>query len=475
MNKNKLTFIILCAGKSRRIKSNFSKILHLICGKPLIYWVIKNIRSVFLNLKIFLVINKEIENDIKKYIFNDFCKDDIFFIYQKSIYSETIGAVKSSSEIIKFYKHIIIINGDTPFLNGELLINFIFSKLSSKSLISFVTSNCEVNNFYKYGIIIRKNNNIISIKEFCDYFDFFRNSLEINVGIYFVNSKILYSFLKFFYLSKNEDKKFFTDIISYIRNRFSVFSNSISSYYINRDFSLGINNKFQLSRAFFFLKDFIIENWIKYGTFFSDPFSVFLDICVFLDKDISIYSNVIITGNSYIGKGVVIENSVVIKNSIIEDNTYIYNYTIIEDSYIGKNCKIGPFSRIKSKSDLGKNNIIGNFVELKESILQDNIKIKHFSYIGNVSIGNNCNFGAGIVICNYNGYKKYFTKIGEDVFLGSNCTLISPLNIESKSYIAAATVVNKDIFFDNFVIGRKKQKNYSNFSSLFSIKLINKF
>lgn len=168
--------------------------------------------------------------------------------------------------------------------------------------------------------------------------------------------------------------------------------------------------------------------------------------------------------NSKIYAGCELKNNTIITNSIIGENVTISS-SQIEDSEIDDGCKVGPFAHVRNHSKLGKNLRVGNFVEIKNSIIRDNSKMAHLSYIGDAEVGFNCNIGCGVVFCNYNGKIKQKTYIGDNVFIGSNANLIAPLIIEDGAYIAAGSTINKDIGAGEFAIARERQTNKNNFNN----------
>ena len=192
-----------------------------------------------------------------------------------------------------------------------------------------------------------------------------------------------------------------------------------------------------------------------------DPARVDIRGIVECGRDVSIDINVIFEGTVSIGDGVVIGPNVVIKNGVIGNNTTILANTHIEDSELGPECSVGPFARLRPGTRLEKGVKIGNFVEIKNSILGKGSKANHFSYIGDADLGKGVNVGAGTIFCNYDGAYKHRAVIGDNVFIGSNSTLVSPVNISAGAFIAAGSTINSDVPENELAIGRGKQRNIS--------------
>lgn len=193
-------------------------------------------------------------------------------------------------------------------------------------------------------------------------------------------------------------------------------------------------------------------------TKFINKKSCFIEKNVKFGKGVIIYPNVVIEGISSIGDNTIIYNGSYIKNSIIGKKTVIYN-SYIMDSVIGDNNLVGPYACIRNNTVINNNIKVGAFVEIKSSIIDDESKVPHLSYIGDTKIGKNVNIGCGVVTANYDGKNKYQTIIGNKSFVGCNTNLIAPLNIGNNSYIAAGSTITKDVMNDEFAIARAKQEN----------------
>lgn len=177
-----------------------------------------------------------------------------------------------------------------------------------------------------------------------------------------------------------------------------------------------------------------------------------------ISKSAKISPNTVLVGNCKIGNNVLIYGDSYIDNCDIGDNTTIWS-SALKSSHIGADCTVGPFAHIREGCDISNNVRIGNFVEVKKSTIGSGSKLAHLTYVGDANIGQNCNIGCGVIFCNYDGKVKHKTTVGDNVFIGSNCNLVAPLNISSNSFIAAGTTVTKDVEKDSFVIGRVKQIN----------------
>lgn len=198
---------------------------------------------------------------------------------------------------------------------------------------------------------------------------------------------------------------------------------------------------------------------LKHGKNFvlKDKRSVFIDKSVKIGNDVTIYENNRIEGDTVICDGVVIYPNCYIKNTIIGEGSTL-NYSQTENAVIGKRCSVGPFARLRPKAKLCDEVKIGNFVEIKNAVIGKGSKVSHLAYVGDADVGSDCNIGCGAIFVNYNGRSKSRTTVGNECFIGSNCNIIAPVNIESRSYVCAGTTVTDDVKTDDFVIGRVRQE-----------------
>lgn len=202
---------------------------------------------------------------------------------------------------------------------------------------------------------------------------------------------------------------------------------------------------------------------IKHGTNFclKDKRSIFIDKTVVIGNNVTIYENNRIEGNTIIGDNVTIYPGCYIKDTQIDSNTTITS-THSESAVVGKNCSVGPFARLRPKAIIKDDAKIGNFVEIKNAVIGKGSKVSHLAYVGDAEVGEGCNIGCGAIFVNYNGKQKNKIIVGDNCFIGSNCNLIAPLNIEKNSYICAGTTVTEDTSNDDFVIGRVRQEVKAN-------------
>ena len=417
--------IILSAGKGNRMQSSIPKPLHTISGKSMLQWVIDaNIAAKI--TKYVIVIpkdNKEIEAVTK----------DLETVVQP-IPLGTGDAVIQAKKILKDFNGIIIICfADTPFIAPETLKKLTKAvKNGSKIAISGFKKS-EKNNYGK--ILFSKSNQPSEIVEEKDAKIRKIKSEYCNGGIIAINSEILN------YLDKIKSNKLTKEIyLTEIVKLAFLNKEKIDFIEINENEILGINNQIELSKAEKISQDFLRNKAMINGAKLIAPETVFFNFDTKIGKDVVIHPNVIF------GKNVNIEKSV-----------EILSFSHIEDSVIKEGSVIGPFARLRGKAIIGPKSKIGNFVEIKNSKLKEQVKINHLSYVGDSEIGKSTNIGAGTITCNYDGKKKNKTKIGSNSFIGSNSSLIAPIKIGDNVTLAAGSVFNKNVPSNSLSIGRAHQ------------------
>jgi len=448
MSIKEIIIVILAAGKGTRMKSDYPKVLHRLGGKTILEHIIQTAQSIKPK-KIILVYNDP--NIIK---LSNIYSVPIEWVIQKNPQG-TGQALLLAVKTIQDNDNILVLYGDVPFISIESIKRLQNSKKISQ--ISLLTAKLKDPN--GYGRILRKNGIVKAIVEEQDATEQQKNIKEIYSGIFIARNNDLKRWLKKID-NKNNRKEFYaTDIISLAN-----FENNIIKTVEPLDYKeiLGINNKLQLSILEKIFQKKQINKLLIDGVILKDPSHFNLRGTLQHGKNVEIDTGVIIKNNVILGDDVKIGPGCIINNSIIDSQTNIQAYTIIENSKIGKNCIIGPFAHLRTNTLLDKYVHIGNFVEIKDSLIKKQSKVKHLSYLGNSEIGSKVNIGACSVTCNYDGVNKLKTIIGDNVLVGSNTQLIAPIKIAKNTTIAAGTTLTKDINKPCLVYNTKEQKYKEN-------------
>jgi bifunctional UDP-N-acetylglucosamine pyrophosphorylase/glucosamine-1-phosphate N-acetyltransferase len=446
-----LNIIILAAGNGKRMQSNLPKVMHKVGGKTMLEHVLisaNKLKPKTINV----VVNPKIE-----YIKESFLDYKINWFNQKT-QKGTADAVKTVLPSLKKKEKVLILYADTPLIEYQLLEKFI--NYMPKSNVKVLT--VELENPFGYGRIVREQaeDEIISkIIEETEADTKQKSIKECNTGIIFSDVSTLEELIS--EVKNNNTKKEFylTDIVSIAYNK-----NISVAPLLAKEFTsmLGVNDKSQLEKTEQIYQSNCRKKFLDKGVTMFDSKSVFFRGNLSVGKDVEIDANVIIEGDVKLGNNVKIKSNVIIKNSTIKDNTEIKPYSIIEDSSLGKNCSIGPFARIRPNCNLQENVGIGNFVEVKASLIKKNTKANHLTYIGDSEIGKDVNVGAGVITCNYDGKNKHKTIIKDNVFIGSDSQLIAPIVVEEGVTIAAGSTITDNSEKGSLLIARSRQQEKKN-------------
>lgn len=446
----KITVIVLAGGLGTRMKSNTPKLLHKLLGKTIIERTIDAVLTINPQ-KTIVVLNRQSEQImtlLKNY------SESISIAYQESPLG-TADAVKSAnSHIPQDTELLLVINGDTPLIQSKQLndyINYFLSQDCNLSLLSFIAKDPS-----EYGRIIRDEfDNVIAIVENKDCNEKERNINEVNSGIYLMDLKA-FRLVDEIKINETKGEYYITDLVSLCVKKGLKVSALKSDE--NKEL-LGINTRNELTDAILTLQKRVIDEYMKAGVTFINPYSVIIEPEVKMEMDIIIYPNVIIQGRSVIGNSTTIYSNTRIIDSIIEEGVTIKDSSVIEASHIKSSAIIGPFAHLRPHSVIGERAKIGNFVEVKKSNIGKNVKASHLTYIGDAEIGEGTNIGAGTITCNYDGINKHKTIIERDVFVGSDTQFVAPVNIGEGSYIGAGSTITKDVPPYSLAISRTNQKN----------------
>lgn len=425
------------------MKSDFPKCLYPLFRKPMIEYILDTVTSLPIFHEIITVIG------YKKELFEQYLSGKVQFAYQNNEYG-TGSAAKAAIPFIKEEGYTLIIPADKPLLTKEILLSIIETHLKEKNDVTVVTTYDKENKHYG-RILLDENDNIQEIIEYKDATFLQRINLEMNTSLYCINNKI---YSKLINEIKLHDKELLlTDIIQIAYFKKLV----IGKCYISKYQSFyGMNDFFDLSKMENYIRMKINENHMKNGICMVSPETITIGKEVLIEPGTIIYPNTYITGNTVIKEKAIIGPQTEIHNSIIGQKSII-KHSLIYDSVIGDNCTVGPFAHLRMNNIIQNNIRIGNFVEIKNSTIDEGTKASHLSYIGDARLGKNVNLGCGAITVNYDGKNKYQTKIGNNVFVGCNSNLIAPLNIDDNVVIAAGSTITTNIPKDAFSIARSYQ------------------
>lgn len=440
--------LVLAAGQGKRIKSDLPKVLHKVCGKEMVNHVIDNMREANIQ-DINVIIGKGAElvkagTETRNVSY--------------SLQEEQLGtghAVKCAKEFLEGKDGVVaIFAGDAPLTKVETINNLLEEHINKENSATLLSA--YVDDPTGYGRIIRNGDEVIKIVEHKDCTEEELKVNEMNAAMYCFDIKSLLLSLDELSNDNNQGEYYLTDVIGILKGKGKRVGAVVTDY----EDTIGVNSRVQLAEAEEILRKRINNKHLTNGVTLIDPNTTYIGVDVKIGKDTIIYPNNILEGKTEIEEGCILLQNNRIKDSIIERNVEIQSSVILE-SKIGQNTTVGPFAYIRPESTIGENVRIGDFVEIKKSTIGNGTKVSHLTYIGDASVGGNCNFGCGTVVVNYDGKEKHKTIIGNNSFIGCNTNLVSPVEVSDNTYIAAGSTITSKVEEGELAIARAKQRNIS--------------
>ena len=441
------TSVILVAGMGTRMKSKMPKVLHKVCGKPLSKWVIDASKAAGAD-KVCAVVGHKAET--VKEVLGDVCE----FALQAE-QKGTGHAVMQAIDVIKNSKgEVVILNGDTPLITAETINKAIEYHKNNGNQATVITA--ILDDATGYGRIVRDNDgSVLKIVEQKDASEEEKKINEVNSGMYVFDAQSLVYALDKITPNNAQGEYYLTDTLEILLSA----GKKIGGYAISdNDEIRGINDRVQLNEAEKIMQKRINEYHMRNGVTMRNPESVYIEDGVEIGNDTEICQNVTIKSGTKIGSDCVIGSGSMLDRAVIHDGVDVLSSVILE-SEVDEGTHVGPFAYIRPNCHVGKEVKVGDFVELKNSNIDDGTKISHLTYIGDSDVGKRVNFGCGTVTCNYDGKKKYRTTIGDDCFVGCNTNFVSPINVGDGVYIAAGSTITEDIPENSLSIARARQVN----------------
>ena len=435
--------IILAAGAGSRMKSNQAKVLQRIGGMSMLQRVLQTTTK--LNSKSTVVLGHDKEGVLRHL-------QGIEGNISTAIQANQLGtadAVKSAMHNTTSDETILVLYGDVPLVSEKSL-----QELIDKSENGFSILTTHLDDPFGYGRVITDTNNFATaIVEEKDASDDEKLINEIFTGILCINQKLLAAGLQEI-TNNNAAKEFYlTDLVKII----SAKGIKIIPIRANNDEVRGANSKSELESLESILRNMNAQDLLDKGITLADKSRTDVRGTVDAGNDCSIDVNVILEGSIKLGNGVSIGANNYLKDVIIGDNTTIEPFSHLCNANVGSNCNIGPYARLREGSTIEDDAKVGNFVETKKTTLGKGAKANHFTYLGDADIGENTNIGAGTITCNYDGANKHQTTVGSDSFIGTNSSLVAPIEIGKNAYVGAGSVITKNVPDDALAVGRGKQ------------------
>ncbi|WP_042354629.1 bifunctional UDP-N-acetylglucosamine diphosphorylase/glucosamine-1-phosphate N-acetyltransferase GlmU [Bacillus rubiinfantis] len=450
--------VILAAGQGTRMKSKLYKVLHPVCGKPMVQHVVDQINRLNID-EIVTIIGHGAEK----------VKSQLGEISQYALQEVQLGtahAVMQAESILAGKTGVtIVVCGDTPLIKAETMEALFRHHEEKKAKATILTA--RIADPTGYGRIVRNDEGFVEkIVEHKDASEAEREIKEINTGTYCFDNQALFAALTKVSNDNVQGEYYLPDVIEILKKQGAV----VSAYQTeDLDETLGVNDRVALAEAERLMRSRINERHMRNGVTIVDPATTYIETDVEIGQDTVIFPGSIIRGKTKIGMDCQIGPHSEIESCEISDGTVIRQSAAFHSS-IGSGVNIGPFAHIRPQSSISDDVKIGNFVEIKKAVFGKGSKASHLSYIGDAEVGSGVNIGCGSITVNYDGKNKYLTKIEDDVFIGCNSNLVAPVTIGKGAYVAAGSTITKDVPGKALSIARAHQVNKENYVDKLNFK-----
>jgi bifunctional UDP-N-acetylglucosamine pyrophosphorylase/glucosamine-1-phosphate N-acetyltransferase len=450
--------VILAAGQGTRMKSKLYKVLHPVCGKPMVEHVIDQIKKLHIQDMVTIIGHGA-----------EMVKAQLGNVCSYALQEEQLGtahAVMQACPRLEGKQGVtLVVCGDTPLIRAETMEALFKQHEESSAKATILTASIE--NPTGYGRIIRNDSGFVEkIVEHKDATEEERKINEINTGTYCFDNIALFEALKNVSNDNVQGEYYLPDVIEILKKQGEV----VTAFQTNEfEETLGVNDRVALSEAERIMRHRTNEAHMRNGVTIIDPATTYIETDVEIGRDTVIYPGSMVKGKTIIGADCQIGPNTEIDSCKIGDATVI-RHSVANDSLIGDRVNIGPFAHIRPKSAISDDVKIGNFVEIKKSNFGTGSKASHLSYIGDAEVGSNVNIGCGSITVNYDGKNKFLTKIEDDVFIGCNSNLVAPVTIGKGAYVAAGSTITKNVPGEALSIARARQENKENYVQKLNFK-----
>lgn len=443
--------IVLAAGEGTRMRSSHAKVMHRVCGRPMLEHVLNASAKAGMDKNLVVVGHR------KENVLEQISGDNIAFVEQPMYEGAPYGtgfAVMQALPHIDNDSTVIVLCGDTPLVKHETLMELMEYHEKNNNSATVLTT--IMDDPSGYGRILRKDDGtLLEIVEQKDASEEQKTIGEINSGIYCFKAYSLKEGLEEISNDNSQGEYYLTDVIGILNGR----GQRVGALEVKDSTEImGVNSRVQLAEAEGIMRKRINTFHMLNGVTIIDPDRTYIEVGVEIGRDTVIYPGTILQGNTIIGTECQLLGGSRIRDSKIGSCVDIES-SLIEESIVGDGTHIGPYAHLRPKSVLGEHVKIGNFVEVKNANIADGSKASHLSYVGDADVGKDVNIGCGVVFVNYNGVSKSRSVVGDHAFVGSNSNLVAPVEVKEWGYIAAGSTITEDVGVGELSIARARQVN----------------
>jgi bifunctional UDP-N-acetylglucosamine pyrophosphorylase / glucosamine-1-phosphate N-acetyltransferase len=437
-----LSAVVLAAGEGTRMRSATPKVLHPLCGRPMLLHVLDTLVELPLERIVVVVghgaerVTKTLQEQLATEIAVEFVEQRV----QRGTGDAVSVGLTAFADELGTDDDVIVLTGDTPLLRADTLADLATEHRLADAAATLLTA--ELDDPTGYGRVLRDaRGNVERVVEQADANDAELGIAEVNPSIYCFRRAFLAPALRRLSPENAQGEYYLTDVVGVLRQAGHVVLGIPAA---DPTETLGVNDRAQLAVAEAILRQRVCDRWMREGVTMTDPAATYIDVSVELEPDVRLLPGTILEGRTVIGAGSVIGPDVHLVDTIVGERATISN-TVAHEAEIGDGASVGPYTHLRPGTHVGAGAKLGNFVEAKNSDIGEGAKASHLSYLGDTDVGAGANIGAGTITANYDGVRKHRTKIGKDARIGSNNTLVAPVEIGDGAYTGAGSVVTHDV------------------------------
>jgi bifunctional UDP-N-acetylglucosamine pyrophosphorylase/glucosamine-1-phosphate N-acetyltransferase len=445
-----LALVLMAAGKGTRMRSRLPKVLHPVCGRPILMHALELGRELCATRRVVIVGSGE--EQVREALAGH---PDVELVRQTEQRGTAHAALQAKAALANHDGPVLVMNGDHPLYRARTFKAMRESFERSKADLEILVT--DMPNPTGYGRVLRDaGGRIARIVEELELSDTMKRISEVNLGAYLADSRFLFELLDRVRDDNEKGEFYITDVVEIARQLGKSVESARADDWCE---SLGINTKMELARAEALMRERLVDKLMKEGVTLLDPETTYVEVDVEVGEDTVIAAGAVIRAGVRIGANCRIDPGVVIEDSVIGDDVWLKPGCYIEGSKIADRCILGPNAHLRPGADLREDVRIGNFVEIKNSVVGRGTKADHLTYIGDADVGEKVTFGCGSIVVNYDGEKKTRTTVGDRAFIGCNSNLIAPVTIEPDAYVGAGSTITKTVPSGALGVARAEQRN----------------
>jgi bifunctional UDP-N-acetylglucosamine pyrophosphorylase/glucosamine-1-phosphate N-acetyltransferase len=453
------TAIVLAAGQGTRMKSALPKVMHLVCGVPIVHFGVQAALDAGCGEVVVVVGHGRalVEEYLKRAFPGDRVRAAVQMEQRGTGDAARVGLAATDTGATR----VLVMNGDVPLVGGDDL-----RALAAASPVDLAFATCLLASPAGYGRVLRAGGEVVEIREDRDLRTGEERAVrEVNAGIYVASAAWLRTALAALSPNNVQGELYLTDIVAHARRA----GLGIATTSLSADVLAGVNDRQQLAEVERTMHERLVRKWRIAGVTVREGARI--DAHVTLEADATIESAAVLRGKTHVARGATVDVGCVLSDAFVGADAHVKPYSVATNARIGARAQVGPFAHLRPDTELGEEAHVGNFVETKKTRMGRGAKANHLSYLGDGVIGDGANIGAGTIFCNYDGVQKHTTTIEAGVFIGSDSQLVAPVTVGKDAYVATGTTVTRDVPPEALAIGRMRQENKEGYASTLRARL----